>query len=176
MEIFNHDSIFIFYFSCDRRDRRLLVGAAELWAGQRLQRHALELREEIEVPPVAPELAVGDTLQADGFLLPDHVPNGLIFNFLQRFFFQRSFFPLGTRLGELPRSEKTADLVGAKGRLHSALAPESFTACAHFCASSRRKAANSPAVLARHSRPTIASRSSTSAAPTGRLTSRSARV
>ncbi len=50
----------------------MLPGLRELRAGERLERHAVELLHEVEVPEITPQLTVGDRLQADRFLARDH--------------------------------------------------------------------------------------------------------
>src|SRR2546426_11295509 len=60
--------------------------------------------------------------------------------------------------------------------LQSAVAPESLTALDHFCTSSLRKAANSPGVLLRQSRPSCERRSRTSGAESARVISELSRL
>ena len=110
-EVFDHDLSRIRDLAGDHGNRRLLLGAAEPGPGIRLERHALELREEVEVPPVAAELAVGDGLQADRLLPGDHVAN--------RVLLERNILALAG-FGKPGRTEQAADLVGAKRRCHFA--------------------------------------------------------
>src|SRR3954468_19739761 len=136
-EVVHHDRLRITQLPRHRRDRRLLLRAAELRARVLAQRDAFELRKKVEVPPLPAEFAVSDALQADGFLPGDDLANGVG--------------------GDASRAQQAADMVGTEGWIQSAFAPDSFTACVHFVTSWRRKAANSPAVFAFHSRPSCAS-------------------
>src|SRR3989442_1970106 len=64
--------------------RRLLAGAME--GGELVlgQLDAVEAVDEVDVPPVAAELAVGDRLQADVLLQLDAFPNAFVFHGPQR--------------------------------------------------------------------------------------------
>src|SRR6185503_17457007 len=159
-EVVHHDRLRVAELADDVRYRRLVHRAVELGRRprDRRERHAVELREEVEVPPVAAELAVGDRLEADRLLLRHDSPDRLL---------ARPFV-----LGHAGRAQQAAHLVcSERGAHQSALAPESFTAFAHFCTSSRRNAANSPEVLLCHSRPSCCRRSLTSGADSARVTS-----
>src|SRR4051812_47666482 len=150
----DHDRLAVAQFADDGRDGRLLLGAAELRSRVLAQLDAVELRQEVQVPPLAAEFAVADALQADGLLPRYHLADGAL------------------ALGAPVRwTQQAADVVGTKGRRQSALAPDSRTALDHLVTSVRRKAANSPAVFAFHSRPSCASFSCTSAAESARLIS-----
>src|SRR5262245_23742336 len=106
-EVLDHDRPGIADLAGDDRDRRLLLGAAELGAGIDARADALDLRQEIEVPPVAAEFAVGDALEADLFLLPDRFEDRLVL--------PGAILP---GLRERGRTKEAADLVGAERGLH----------------------------------------------------------
>jgi hypothetical protein len=109
-EIADHDFLRVAQLPGDDGNRRLLFGTAELGPGVLAQRHALELREKVEVPPVAAELAVGDRLQADRFLLRHHGAYRALLGFDVLFL---------ARLREPARAQEASDLVGAERRLHA---------------------------------------------------------
>src|SRR6185436_1383129 len=74
---------------------------------------AVELRHEIQVPPVAAHLAVGDGLQADGLLPGYGFLDAAVFDFPELFAFQDF-----SRFHELPGPQKASYLVGAERRFH----------------------------------------------------------
>src|SRR6185436_3010046 len=92
------------------RDRRLVLGAAELRPRVLAQGDAFELGKKVEVPPVAAELAVGDTLQADRLLLGD--------NGADRALLKRHVLFLA-RFGEPGRAQEAAYVVGTERWLHA---------------------------------------------------------
>ena len=78
--------------------------------------HALQLSEEVEVPPSAAELTVGYRLQADRLLLRHHVADCPILDITE---LGRTDPPLGTRDPRLlqgGRTQQAADLIGPIGR------------------------------------------------------------
>src|SRR5688572_14474140 len=103
------DGLAVAQLSGHRRNRRLLVRAAKLRARVLPHRHAFEAGEEIEMPPVAVELSVGDRREADRLLLRYDVADGV---FLER--------PIlaPARLGEPARAQQAAYLIGTKRRTH----------------------------------------------------------
>ena len=60
-----------------------VLGAGEGQADGRLQRHAVQLLHEVEVPVVAAEFTVGDGLQADRLLARDGLADGIVLYALQ---------------------------------------------------------------------------------------------
>jgi hypothetical protein len=92
------------------REGRVLFGGAYL--------DAAEPADEVGVPVLAPELTVGDDLEADPLLTRDHVVDRGILNRAQTSgvdFAARKRCACGDDLGW---AQKTADMVGAKKRLH----------------------------------------------------------
>ena len=71
--------------------------------------------EEVEVPPVAAELAVGHGGQADRFLLGDECGDRLVLDRAQLVGGQPALTPFGAGIGEPLRSQQTADHVGVVG-------------------------------------------------------------
>src|SRR5206468_5856189 len=96
---------------------RLLVGSFELHAealGRGL--HAVEAAQEVDVPPVASELAVGDRLKPDRLLECHGAPDRLILDRAQRGAVDLAARRTRSRLAELGRAQETPDVVGAKWR------------------------------------------------------------
>ena len=78
---------------------------------------AVEAPEEIEMPPGAAELAVGDRLQADLFLLLDDALDLAVFDRLERGGVDLALGALLARLLQRGRTQQAADMVGAERRL-----------------------------------------------------------
>src|SRR5690606_11531538 len=79
---------------------------------------AVEHAHAIEMPPGAPELAIGDGLEARIFLHPNDVANGFIFDGAQ--FLRAHAAILAARLArclDAVRTQKRADNIGPIGRL-----------------------------------------------------------
>ena len=70
---------------------------------------ALELPEEIEVPPGAAELAVGGELQADLLLLPDDLLDLLVLDLLELVGRDLALLALGARVLERRGAQQAAD-------------------------------------------------------------------
>src|SRR3989442_12030903 len=98
--------------------RRLLAGAME--GGELVlgQLDAVEAVDEVDVPPVAAELAVGDRLQADVLLQLDDAPDVLVLGLAQLFSRDFAFFPLRADLVQFTRAQQAADMVGAERGFH----------------------------------------------------------
>ena len=77
---------------------------------------AVEAPEEIEMPPRAAELAVGDRLQADVLLLLDDALDLAVFDRLQRRRRDLALGALRARLMERGGTQQAADMVGAERR------------------------------------------------------------
>ena len=107
---------------------RLGLHAVELDAVVELdQLAALEMRQEIEMPPGPAELAVGRRLEADLFLPRDDLLDLAVFDFAQRLRGDLTGGEFGARLLERSGAEQAADHVGAEGRflaLHAAYLPQ----------------------------------------------------
>ena len=85
------------------------VGMEQLAAG--------ELREEIEMPPGAAELAVGRELQADRGLPVHDLLDLHVLDLAQLVGRDLALLELGARLLDRRRAQQAADLVGAEGGL-----------------------------------------------------------
>src|SRR2546426_8981516 len=98
--------------------RRLLAGAME--GGELVlgQLDAVEAVDEVDVPPVATELAVGDRLQADVFLQLDGLPDAFVFHGAQRRTVDLALLVPGARGMECLRAQQAADVVGAERGFH----------------------------------------------------------
>ena len=70
--------------------------------------------EEVEVPPIAPELAVGDRLEADRLLLRDRLPDASILDLRERRSGELAAPRFRPCLAQLGRAEQAADVVGAE--------------------------------------------------------------
>jgi hypothetical protein len=107
--VIHHDRLGAFQLAGHGRHRRhVLGGEAEAHGG--FQRHPVDLLHEIQVPVVAAQLAVGDGLQADCFLLRDDGTNGAIFDFLE-------LRALGlARRRELRRAQQASYMIGVERR------------------------------------------------------------
>jgi hypothetical protein len=79
--------------------------------------HAIEALQEVDVPPVPAELAVGRRLQADRFLLRDCVADAAVLDFAQRGAVDLSALGCRTGLAQLLRPQQAPDVIGVKGRL-----------------------------------------------------------
>jgi len=77
--------------------------------------HAIETRQKIEMPPFAPELAVGHRLQAEPLLLLYGLADALIFDFLKSPGIDFAFAKIATRILERRRPQQAADLIGSVG-------------------------------------------------------------
>jgi hypothetical protein len=78
---------------------------------------AVESPEEVEVPPRAAELAVGDGVKSDFFLLFDDALDFAILDRLQRLAGYGAAGALRARFMNGRRPEQAADVVGAERRL-----------------------------------------------------------
>jgi len=78
---------------------------------------AAELREEVDVEVGAPELAVGDAVQADVFLEPDDLRDGVVLDGTQRLGRDLAARFSLARLEQALGSQETADVVGAERRM-----------------------------------------------------------
>src|SRR5690242_11293269 len=78
---------------------------------------AVELREEIVVPPRAAELAVGHRLQANRFLLGNELADLRVLDRLEIHRADLPGQPLGARLLDRRAAQQAADLVSAERRL-----------------------------------------------------------
>ena len=85
------------------------------------QCHAVKLAQKIQVPPVAPELAVCQRVQADVVLALDRVADRSVLGFAQGLGVQLAALEGGAGGGQRGGPEQAADLVGAPRR-----------ACAYF--------------------------------------------
>src|SRR5581483_1179857 len=104
----------------DDHERRLLVGALELRvavgvAGRELD--AVKAVDEVDVPPVAAELAVGDRLQPDRLLERDRLADALVLDRAQRGRVDLALLRLCARGMELLRAQQAADMIRPKRRL-----------------------------------------------------------
>ena len=105
----------------DDRDRRVGAGAGEADRARPLaELDAVEAGEEVEVPPVATELAVGDRSESDAELLLDDVADRVVLDRRQLACWELAVAPALTDLGEVARTQQAADMVGAsrQGRHH----------------------------------------------------------
>src|SRR5208282_1668138 len=93
-----------------------------------VKRHAIEMPEEIEMPPGAAKLAVGGELQPDFLLLFDRVADLAVFGRAQRGIGNFVALVLGARLLQRGGPQQAADVIGAERRLGSLhrLPPERF--------------------------------------------------
>src|SRR5438128_10219612 len=80
---------------------------------------AVETPEEIEMPPRAAELAVGDRLKADVFLPLDDALDLAVLDRLQGLRRDLALGALRPRLMDRLGSQQAADVVGAKRRFHA---------------------------------------------------------
>ena len=80
-------------------------------------RDAVELVDEVHVPRLAAELAVGRGLQADLLLLAHDLADRVVFDRAQRRRVDATVREVVARLQELRRAEQAADVVGAERRL-----------------------------------------------------------
>ena len=119
-EVLGHDRPAAADAAGDRGNRRLftLAGDLELRPRVVLACHAVQLRQEVQVPPVAAEFAVGDALQAQGFLLAHGLGDGLVLGRLQRRGIDLAALELRARGGERSGAQQAADLVGAERDAH----------------------------------------------------------
>ena len=78
---------------------------------------ALQPLQEVDVKERAAELAVGDALQPDRFLFPNHITDGFVFDPAELLL--RDFTALASRarVFQMLGPEQTADVLGAKGRV-----------------------------------------------------------
>ena len=104
------------------RRRALQVGIAALkrfvgLLGEPFLDHdAVEFSDEVDIPELAPILAIGHRLQADIFLHLHDIANAAVFDRAQLGIIDLAAFPLIPRLQQLRRSQQTADMIGAKRR------------------------------------------------------------
>src|SRR5262249_24434077 len=103
----------------DFHERRLLLGILEFRVAvgvALVERHAVEVGDEVDVPPVAPELAVGHRLYADRFLLRDDLADMLVLDGFQLGRARLAGPGLVARVVQLLRAQQAADVVGAEWR------------------------------------------------------------
>ncbi len=112
--------------------RRLLVARVERVGLVYGQVDAVEAVDEVDVPPVAAELAVGDRLDADRLLQRDHVADAAVLHRFQLGLADLALSCLRPRLVQLLRAQQAADMVGTERRFHYAA---SFSASALSVAS-----------------------------------------
>src|SRR5450432_174885 len=94
------------------------LGALELQTLRHAhQLDAVEMAQEIVMPPLAAELAIGHALETDRFLPGDQLPDLGILDGLQLRWCDLAREALGARLLDRRRAEQRADLVGAERRL-----------------------------------------------------------
>src|SRR6185436_3505042 len=106
----------------DRRHRRHVLGL-EHHAGHRRQRHARELPQEVEMPEVAPEFAVGHHPQAQR-LLPSHrLTDAPVLHLAQRGGADGAGLGLHARLVQLAWTQEAPDVLGAKRWRHRCSSP-----------------------------------------------------
>src|SRR6185295_9318602 len=86
------------------------------------QLHAVEAVQEVDVPPVTAELAVGDRRDADRLLQRDHVADAAVLHCVELGRGDLAFLRLGARLMQLVRTQQTADVVRSEWRFHAAAA------------------------------------------------------
>src|SRR5467141_961589 len=98
--------------------RRLFAGAMEGGEPVLGQLDAVEAVDEVDVPPVAAELAVGDRLQADVLLQLDGFLDALVFHGTQRRMIDLALPVPGARGMECLRAQQAADVVGAERGFH----------------------------------------------------------
>src|SRR5258708_38805961 len=105
----------------DARHGRHVLGV-EGHAGGSDELDAVELLEKIEMPEIAPELAVGDRLQADLLLALHGARDAAVLDFLQ--FLRRDL--RGERVAQLGRTQQAAYLLDLEWRPRSCgpLAPQ----------------------------------------------------
>src|SRR5690349_16263092 len=77
------------------------------------KRHAVEARQKVEVPPVTPEFTIGDALEADRLLPLDCVRDRAVLDLSQRLGIQCARFEACACLGQLRRTQETADVIGS---------------------------------------------------------------
>ena len=108
----------------DEHGRRLRVGALELRvevgiALVALELDAVEAGEEVDVPPVAAELAVGDRRQAQVLLQLHDLADQAVFRLPELRGLRFPDAHLLTQLVQLVRAQKAADMVGPERRGHA---------------------------------------------------------
>jgi hypothetical protein len=113
------------FVAADDHGRRLGMPALEARVELPLsflgaQGDAVEAGNEIDMPEVAAELAVGDRRQAEVFLQLHHLADLAIFLALQVRGRLVSETDLLAQLVQLARTQQAADVVGAKRSLHAA--------------------------------------------------------
>ena len=108
----------------DDRDRRALALTGEVGRALPLgETDAFEPVEEVEVPPIAAELAIGDRPQADALLVADELGDALVFDRGQRLLRGVTVSPRLAGGGEALGAEQAADVVGVKRELRHAMDP-----------------------------------------------------
>ena len=102
---------------CHAHERRLFDDALEPDT-ERPGRgvHPIEAADKIDVPPVAPELAIGDRLQSDRFLQGHDLADAFVFDRAERGAIDLSSRAAYARVLQLLRAQETPDVIGAKGR------------------------------------------------------------
>ena len=102
----------------DAHHHRLRLRALELdLALAEIGLRAVERAEEIVIPEGAAEFAVGDALQADLFLLADHLFDFAILDRAQGRGIDLAALAFRARLLQGRRTQQAADMIGAKGGL-----------------------------------------------------------
>ena len=79
--------------------------------------HTVEAPHEIEMPPAATELAIGDDMQARGLLLGHKLGDKPVLDSLQRRGIDGAGGKIGTRLLQLGRTQIGTDHIGAERRI-----------------------------------------------------------
>ncbi len=124
--MWNHARLRAPQLALDEQGGRLRLDALELHAVVRvafaLQLDPVEARDEVDVPPVAAELAVGDGRQAEVLLQLHHLADQAVFGFLQLFRISLARPHLFTEVMQLMWTEQAADVVGAERGFHQAVA------------------------------------------------------
>ena len=121
-EVRHHARLGAAQLASDEHRRRLRLDALELHAVVRIalshELNAVEAGDEVDVPPVAAEFAVGDRRKAEILLQLHHLANQAIFGILQLRGGRASQAYLLAHVMQLVRPEQAADVVGAKGSAH----------------------------------------------------------
>src|SRR5215472_12744001 len=118
----SHDRLRAAQLPRDRGHRRDVL-RLEIHPGRRAKHDSLDLLREIEVPEIAPVLAVGDRLEPDRLLLRHHLADTAVLDRGELAGRQLPGLRLGARRDQLGRPEKTSYLVGAERRAAHALRP-----------------------------------------------------
>ena len=114
----DEDRPLVAHLADDRRDRRALALAGEVGRPLALrQPDPGEPTEEVEVPPVAAELAVGDRVQPDRLFTGGELGDALVLDGLELVGRQLAVLARLARRQQPSRAEQAPDVVGATGEL-----------------------------------------------------------